>query len=608
MNIFISYAEQDLNLVDELIVHLSILEKEKKINIWSKKKLSPGSEIDKETLKRFHSSNIILMCISPSYLSSTELWDSEIQKTIEKHQSKEIYIIPILLKSSQYRLTYLASLQPLPYNGKAITSSFWNDYRDDAFSDICNGILDAVYHLKSNTNKPKNIQAINTNINEDSSQDYSDIDDENLLKKDISILKNNKGDIRSTIKASPFDHSNDIDGFLTKRVFFKLLHVEIDSLRELKLKLNKTVKNIVSSETIVFLNGYSGNGKTTFIHSFIKDESEFEHVYYDFYERMTNKSLENNVDSFRRFTSTAEVINLLHRRLRGDKNITKTFNFLYDNRFELKDYGAITYSCYDALEKLELEQVEFTQKLVVECMKSFHFKDSFTCFFIHLFVNTDPKKVKIVYFDNLDVISLEYITKDFLVAFEEALVNGNQISRSSLFKNSNLKFTNNFRFVFCLREANNALINNHILDRIGLKRIDFKVNFGSDFYKKIIDKRIYLIKQIYSQDELNSQGYSLDNILDAFRILTDDRYFNEVFIPLYNYDFRDAIDALLDTVIEFNIQKKSWLSYGVRGILMYGLIKKMKISNFLREYPKKYPNIQDGYCLIDRVPAVLNIF
>jgi len=198
-------------------------------------------------------------------------------------------------------------------------------------------------------------------------------------------------------------------------------------------------------------------------------------------------------------------------------------------------------------------------------------------------------------------VSIEYITSEFLVAFEEALINGIQLSRSSVFRNFDIKFTSEYRFVFCLREANSALINKHILDRIGLKKLDFKVNFGSDFYKRIIKKRVELVKGIYTNEELMKYGYSLEELLEALDVLTNDRYFNDVFIPLFNYDYRDAIDALFYTILEYKIQNKKWNSYAIRAMLMFGLIKKMKISNFLIDYPNRYPKSADGYCLVDRV-------
>ena len=56
---------------------------------------------------------------------------------MERHESHEAHVIPIILRPADWQETPLGRLQALPKNGKPITS--WKN-QDEAFLDVVKGI------------------------------------------------------------------------------------------------------------------------------------------------------------------------------------------------------------------------------------------------------------------------------------------------------------------------------------------------------------------------------------------------------------------------------------------------------------------------------------
>lgn len=241
------------------------------------------------------------------------------------------------------------------------------------------------------------------------------------------------------------------------------------------------------------------------------------------------------------------------------------------------------------------------------CRKLFElsdYKDTFSIFFIHYFLKFQPKTKKkyIIYFDNLDIAPMEYLSDVFFKFFGEALRNANKISELPIMQDKDIYLPRDFRFIFCLRDANEAFINQQLASRYDFRKEPFKLSFPTMYYKNIISKRVDFISKVYENDDIKKYNLTVQEIKDSFSALVSDDYFNGVFVPLFNKDYRETVAALLDTIVKYKLpQKKEQLEYGVRGYLLFNLIKELLKDNFLRNYLRLSASREDGYCYLDRV-------
>jgi hypothetical protein len=142
--IFYSYSQKDERLLGRLEQHLTLLQREGLIEEWHNRKVTASQEWQGELDAHLNSAQIILLLVSPNFLASDYINDKEIKRAMERHESGEAYVIPIILRPSDWQNAPFSQLEPLPKNGKPITK--WAN-RDEAFLDVADGIRAALKAL-----------------------------------------------------------------------------------------------------------------------------------------------------------------------------------------------------------------------------------------------------------------------------------------------------------------------------------------------------------------------------------------------------------------------------------------------------------------------------
>ncbi len=135
--LFISYTRKDKRVRDELIKHLSILERQEKITSWSDGEIRPGEAWADEIRIHLQTAHLILLLLSSDFLASDYCYSVEMVSALERHASGQARVIPIILRPVDWQKTPLSGLQALPTNGKPVV--YWK-VRDEAFLDIVRGI------------------------------------------------------------------------------------------------------------------------------------------------------------------------------------------------------------------------------------------------------------------------------------------------------------------------------------------------------------------------------------------------------------------------------------------------------------------------------------
>ncbi|MEH2285142.1 MAG: toll/interleukin-1 receptor domain-containing protein [Nostoc sp.] len=145
--VFFSYSHKDEELRDKLATHLSGLKRQGVISAWYDRDISAGSQWKREIDDHLNSAQIILLLISADFIDSNYCFEIEMKRAIERHNSGEARVIPIILRPTDWTsLENLKYLQALPKDAKPITT--W-DNLDAAFLDVAQGIRKVVAQMKN---------------------------------------------------------------------------------------------------------------------------------------------------------------------------------------------------------------------------------------------------------------------------------------------------------------------------------------------------------------------------------------------------------------------------------------------------------------------------
>jgi hypothetical protein len=147
--IFFSYAQEDKAIRDKLAVHLKVLQRQGKITTWYDGEIVAGSEWEKQLYEQLNSADIILLLISPDFIASDFAYDFEMKRALERHDTGEAVVIPIILRPIDLtdlpfsKLTYIPRVKREP---KPITT--WPD-ADEAFLEVVKHIVTVVDQMKA---------------------------------------------------------------------------------------------------------------------------------------------------------------------------------------------------------------------------------------------------------------------------------------------------------------------------------------------------------------------------------------------------------------------------------------------------------------------------
>ncbi len=147
VRIFISSAPEDKILRDTLVKHLNLLKRYGTISHWHVNDVQPGINLYEEVSRHLSNADIILLLISPDFMSSDFCYHVEMQNALQRHTREGIPVVPILLRpTADWRSAPFWHLKIQPSTEEAITD--WSD-QDKAFVDVVSGIKNVVEGLRT---------------------------------------------------------------------------------------------------------------------------------------------------------------------------------------------------------------------------------------------------------------------------------------------------------------------------------------------------------------------------------------------------------------------------------------------------------------------------
>jgi TIR domain len=137
VKLFYSYSHRDEDLRKELVNHLTNLEHQGVLAPWHDRDIEAGQEWNQEIERHLNEAQIILLLISSDFIASPFIRDKEMARAMERHDAGEAVVIPVILRTCDWKGAPFGKLQGLPKNMKPVNE--WPD-SDRAFTNIAQGI------------------------------------------------------------------------------------------------------------------------------------------------------------------------------------------------------------------------------------------------------------------------------------------------------------------------------------------------------------------------------------------------------------------------------------------------------------------------------------
>src|SRR5262245_7403802 len=118
---FISYAHRDKRYFDEFRVFLKAMEREGLLEAWNDRKIPPGGEWEGAIDQNLESAQIILLLISAYFINSDYCYCLELTQALDRHNSNQSVVVPILIRPCDWHKSPFAKLKPLPEDERPVT-------------------------------------------------------------------------------------------------------------------------------------------------------------------------------------------------------------------------------------------------------------------------------------------------------------------------------------------------------------------------------------------------------------------------------------------------------------------------------------------------------
>ncbi|WP_158085312.1 COR domain-containing protein [Niastella vici] len=152
---FISYSKHDGelaknggNYLDAFKKHLSPLSTHTElIQPWDDTLLIAGEDWDKKIREQLNTCDIIFLLISPDFLNTKYIQDTELQIAIKRHENRECIVVPVIVRACGWTdIPMLSKLSALPRKGDAV-ASWKNNINWQTIDDAWKHVYDEVKKL-----------------------------------------------------------------------------------------------------------------------------------------------------------------------------------------------------------------------------------------------------------------------------------------------------------------------------------------------------------------------------------------------------------------------------------------------------------------------------
>jgi hypothetical protein len=101
-SIFISYSHKDKAYKDELLRHLSMLERQGIVKFWDTSHIPAGADWAHEIDEAIKNSKAAILLISPDFLASDYVIDQELPALLKRAETQDTLVLPILVRPTSW--------------------------------------------------------------------------------------------------------------------------------------------------------------------------------------------------------------------------------------------------------------------------------------------------------------------------------------------------------------------------------------------------------------------------------------------------------------------------------------------------------------------------
>ncbi|TAK11092.1 MAG: toll/interleukin-1 receptor domain-containing protein [Anaerolineae bacterium] len=144
VEIFLSYAHEDEDLMNSVRRQLIVYEREGVIVKWHDREILPGEEWEGIIDDRINDAKIILLFLSSHFIESRYCYATEMSVALDRHATGEAVVIPIILRPCAWQKSPLGKIQALPVDGRPLSES---RNRERVALNIAEGIIKVAERL-----------------------------------------------------------------------------------------------------------------------------------------------------------------------------------------------------------------------------------------------------------------------------------------------------------------------------------------------------------------------------------------------------------------------------------------------------------------------------
>src|SRR5262249_26065898 len=98
IEIFCSYARKDKSLMEGLKAHLSGLQHQGRISLWSDRQIKVGTNWEQAVDAHLETASLVLLLVSADFVASKYCSHVEMQRAMQRHEAGVARVIPILVR------------------------------------------------------------------------------------------------------------------------------------------------------------------------------------------------------------------------------------------------------------------------------------------------------------------------------------------------------------------------------------------------------------------------------------------------------------------------------------------------------------------------------
>lgn len=136
--VFVSYSHHDEPWKQRIVTALKPLEEQHRIAAWHDRKLLPGQDWDGEIKQELELADVVLLLVSPTFLSSGYCRDVEIKRAVKRTEDRQAVLIPIIVSRCVFDKEPFARFQAYPVDGSPLDEAHDLDSKMDDLQEKLN--------------------------------------------------------------------------------------------------------------------------------------------------------------------------------------------------------------------------------------------------------------------------------------------------------------------------------------------------------------------------------------------------------------------------------------------------------------------------------------